>query len=633
METSENLAVTPMAEHIVDLSQSPPVVTIDHCRTVAELFLNRVQQNPHKVALREKDFGLWNEYSWSQYGDYARLTGLGLIALGLERGDVCSIASEVCKEWLFADQGIISVGGVTNGVYPTDAPNQVKYLIIDSGARFYFAEDEEQLDKVLQVRQHTPTLEKIIIFDMEGLRRLDDSMCMSFDALLELGRNFARNHPEVWEQEIHAANPEDLMVLTYTSGTTGPPKGAMISHRNMMYMMVTLQRCYNVSEKDEQLAFLPLAHVAGRMFYISLVLESCSVINLVEDAETMIQDLQEISPTLHFAVPRVWEKQFSTVAIMLKEGTVLGRFAYECAIAIGENVASFRLQGKSVPLVQRLLFFLAEHMVLKNIRRMLGINNCRILSTAAAPVAPELIKWFWSLGKPMYEVYGQTECTGIATSNRPDALRIGSVGKSTEDAEVELSAENEIKIRSPGVITGYWNNPEKTADTIQHDWLYTGDVGRLDEDGFVYIIDRINDIIITSGGKNITPSEIENQLKFSPFISDAVIVGDKRPYLTCLVMIDQENVTKFAQDNDVPFTSYTSLCHTTEIQDLVWQEIEKVNQKFARVETIKKFSLIDQLLDPEDEELTPTMKLKRKVVNEKYADMVNKMYQPDSTAT
>ena len=189
------------------------------------------------------------------------------------------------------------------------------------------------------------------------------------------------------------------MVLTYTSGTTGPPKGAMISHRNMMYMMVTLQRCYNVSEKDEQLAFLPLAHVAGRMFYISLVLESCSVINLVEDAETMIQDLQEISPTLHFAVPRVWEKQFSTVAIMLKEGTVLGRFAYECAIAIGENVASFRLQGKSVPLVQRLLFFLAEHMVLKNIRRMLGINNCRILSTAAAPVAPELIKWFWSLGQ------------------------------------------------------------------------------------------------------------------------------------------------------------------------------------------------------------------------------------------
>ena len=196
-----------------------------------------------------------------------------------------------------------------------------------------------------------------------------------------------------------------------------------------------------------------------------------------------------------------------------------------------------------------------------------------------------------------------------------------------------MSAENEIRIRSPGVITGYWNNPEKTADTIQHDWLYTGDVGRLDEDGFVYIIDRINDIIITSGGKNITPSEIENQLKFSPFISDAVIVGDKRPYLTCLVMIDQENVTKFAQDNDVPFTSYTSLCHTTEIQDLVWQEIEKVNQKFARVETIKKFSLIDQLLDPEDEELTPTMKLKRKVVNEKYADMVNKMYQPDSTAT
>jgi long-chain acyl-CoA synthetase len=268
-----------------------------------------------------------------------------------------------------------------------------------------------------------------------------------------------------------------------------------------------------------------------------------------------------------------------------------------------------------------------DHLVFRNIRRALGIDKCRWLSTAAAPIAPDLIDWYWSIGKPMYEVYGQTECTGIATANLLDDFRIGSVGKAIEGVEVVLSEEDEILIRSPGVIKGYWNQAEKTADTIRQGWLHTGDVGRIDDDGFIYIIDRMKDIIITAGGKNITPSEIENQLKFSPYVTDAVVVGDKRPYLTCLVMIDDENVTKYAQDNDVPFTNYTSLCHTQEVQDLVHGEIEKVNVKFARVETIKKFRLIDQLLDAEDDELTPTQKLKRKVVNEKYADLIDGMYQ------
>ena len=615
-----------MTDHFVDTSQTPPVVSIDGCNTVPALFWNRVTRFPDKIALREKDFGIWNEYTWHDFGEASRYTGLGLLALGLKRGEVCSVASEVCKEWLFTDIGIQGAGGVTNGVYPTDAASQVEYLINDSGTRFYFAEDEEQLDKVLEVRERTPTLEKVIIFDMEGLRHLNDEMCMSFDSLQALGKAHEKEHPDQWEQEISGAQPEDLMVLTYTSGTTGPPKGSMISHRNLLYMMIAMQRMYSFTPKDEQLGFLPLAHVAGRLFYIALLVESCSVVNLIEDVETFNQDLQEISPTLHFAVPRVWEKQFSTVAIKLKEGTALGRFAYKHAIALGERVAFFHKRGERPPAHLQVLFFIAERLVLKNIRRLLGIDNCRLLSTAAAPIAPELIEWFWSLGKPMYEVYGQTECTGLATANLPGQLRIGSVGKASDHADVQLSADNEIMIRSPGVIQGYWNNPEKTAETIKQDWLYTGDVGRVDEDGYVYVVDRIKDIIITAGGKNITPSEIENQLKFSPFISDSVVVGDKRPFLTCLVMIDQENVTKFAQDNEVPFTNYTSLCHTSAVQDLIWQEIEQVNKKFARVETIKKFSLIDQLLDPEDEELTPTMKLKRKVVNEKYIDMIDAMY-------
>ena len=602
------------------------MISAHGCSTISQLFEQRVNSMPNKVALREKDFGIWNEYTWQAYGDHARWIGLGLKALGLTRGDVCSIASEVNKEWMFADMGIICIGGVTNGVYPTDAANQVAYLINDSQTRYYFAENEEQLDKVLAVRQDTPSLQKIIIFDMEGLRNFSDPDCISLHELIQMGKDYAQKHPTLWADEIAAAQGHDLMVLTYTSGTTGPPKGAMISQANMLYMSVNLQDVYGVSPADEQLGFLPLAHVAGRMFYTFLALESASVVNLVESLETAVSDQQEIAQTIHFAVPRVWEKQYSLVAIKLKEATALGRWAYAFAIDLGARMAAARQSGATVGAGLAFLHKVFDFLVLKNIRILLGIDQCRWLSTAAAPIAPELINWYWALGRPMYEVYGQTECTGIATANKPGANRIGSVGRATLETEVKLSPLGEILIKGPGVIQGYWNNAEKTAETFVDGWLHTGDVGRIDDDGFVYIVDRMKDIIITAGGKNITPSEIENQLKFSPFISDAVVVGDKRPYLTCLVMIDQENVTNFAQAQNVPFTNFTSLCHTQAVQDLIWAEIEAVNVKFAQVETIKKFRLIDQLLDPEDEELTPTMKLKRKVVNEKYIQLINQMY-------
>ena len=598
----------------------------DNLDTISKRFWARVKKDSEKLAFREKDFGIWNEYTWGDYGDRARLVGHGLKALGLERGDVCSIASEVNKEWLFADLGIIGMGGVTNGVYPTDAPNQVEYLVTDSGTKFYFAEDEEQLDKILEVRENTPTLRKIIIFDMEGLRNFSDTQCISFEELLEIGQKHYEVNDCVWEEEIQKATPDDLMILTYTSGTTGPPKGAMISQSNMLFMAENLTNIYGVHPEDEQLAFLPLAHIAGRMFYTFLPIQSGSIVNLVEELETAHSDQQEVSPTIHFAVPRVWEKQHSMVTIKLKEGTVFGRWAYDLALRVGSEAARSRKDGIKPGVILSLANKVLDLLVLKNIRILLGIDKCRWLSTAAAPIAPELIDWFWALGKPMYEVYGQTECTGIATANIPGANRIGSVGRANSGVEVAVSKQQEILIKGPGVIQGYWNKPEKTAETFVDGWLHTGDVGKIDTDGYIYIVDRMKDIIITAGGKNITPSEIENQLKFSPFISDAVVVGDRRPYLTCLVMIDQENVENFAQSEGVPFTNYTSLCHASQVQDLIWQEVEKVNSKFARVETIKKFRLIDQLLDPEDDELTPTMKLKRKVVNEKYIDLINDMY-------
>ena len=602
------------------------LTAIEGFRTIPGLFWHRVISESDRVAIREKDFGIWNEYTWRHYGEQARLIGLGLKALGLQRGDVCSIASEINREWLFADLGIICAGGVTNGVYPTDSANQVEYLITDSGTRFYFAEDEEQLDKVLEVRESTPTLEKVIIFDMEGLRSFHDEQCIGVEELIDMGRAWLADHPEIWEREIRAAEPKDLMIMTYTSGTTGRPKGAMISHRNMIYQMNLLCEALPMHRGDEQLGFLPLAHIAGRVFYTFAPMQSCATVNIVESLETTVQDQQEVSPTVHFAVPRVWEKQYSTVSIKLEEATALGRFAFDRALAIGRRAAEFRKRREPLPRGLAVLRFIADLLVLRNVRRLLGIDRCRWLSTAAAPIAPDLIEWYWALNRPMYEVYGQTECSAIATANTEAHCRIGSVGRPISGIDIKLSDEGEILIRGPSVIQGYWNQPGKSAETIVDDWLHTGDVGRIDADGYIYIVDRMKDIIITAGGKNITPSEIENQLKFSPYISDAVVVGDRRPYLTCLVMIDQENVERFAQVNDVPFTNYTSLCRTDAVVDLVGREVEKVNTRFARVETIKKYRLIDQLLDPEDEELTPTMKLKRKVVNVKYADLIDSMY-------
>ncbi|MGY4457306.1 long-subunit acyl-CoA synthetase (AMP-forming) [Bradyrhizobium sp. LB13.1] len=349
--------------------------------------------------------------------------------------------------------------------------------------------------------------------------------------------------------------------------------------------------------------------------------------NFAESPETVPDNLREVQPTIFLAVPRIWEKFYSAITIALKDATPFQQWVYRRAIGIGYRMVDCRIEGKAPPLSLRIANGIAYRLAFRNIRRMIGLDRCRVAFTGAAPIAPDLIRWYLALGIDIHELYGQTENCGVATMMPAERIKLGSVGKAVSWGEVALSPDGEILIKGDFLFMGYLNQPERTAETIDHrGWLHTGDVGTIDNEGFVRITDRMKDIIITSGGKNITPSEIENQLKFSPYISDSVVIGDKRPYLTCLVMIDQENVEKFAQDHDIPFTNYASLCRATEIQDLIWREIEAVNANFARVETIKKFYLIERQLTPEDEELTPTMKLKRGFVNKRYAADIEAMY-------
>jgi len=600
-------------------------IEVEGCDTIPKLFWHQVKARAGKTAFREKDLGIWRSTSWTEYGERARWVGMGLVSLGLERGDVVSVLAETVPEWLYADMGTMGAGGVTNGIYPTDSAKQVDYILTDSRSRFLFVEDEEQLDKFLDVRSRCPLVRKVFIFDMEGLADFRDEQVMSFDDLLDLGRAYDAEHPGDWEKLVSSSSPEDLALLVYTSGTTGPPKGSMLAHRNVIFQIMNADAFVPVDQGGEQLAFLPLCHIAERTFTTFYPLRSGAIPNFAESLETVSDNVREVAPTLFFAVPRIWERFYSGIAIRMKEATWIGRKMYAWAIGVGLKVAEADLAGHKPSPLLHATYRVADFLVLDNIKRAIGMHRIRYAGTGAAPIAPDLIKWYRALGVDMREVYGQTENCGIATG-MPNRIKLGTVGQAAPSTEIRISSEGEILLKGPHVFMGYLNQPERTAETVRDGWLHTGDVGFVDNEGYVKITDRMKDIIITAGGKNITPSEIENQLKFSPYISDAVVIGDRRKYLTCLVMIDYDNVSKFAQDENVPFTDFTSLCRAREINQLIGSEIEKVNRDFARVETIKQFRLIEQQLTAEDDELTPTMKLRRKFVNEKYKEMIDGMY-------
>ena len=609
----------------------PAILTV--AETVPKSFLLAVAQRGDATALREKVLGIWKSISWNDWLARAKEVAFALDAMGFRPGDVASVLANTVPEWCYADLGILCAGGVSSGIYPTDSTKQVAYLVNDSRTRVLFVEDDEQLDKALEAREHCPTLERIVIFDMEGLAEFADPMCMSFAAFLAEGRAHRAGREGRWDEMVARPASDDLAILVYTSGTTGPPKGAMLSHRNIVTQMKYASDALSYCEDDERVAFLPMCHVAERIAGCYYGIATGAVANYAESPETVLENVREVQPTLFGGVPRVWERLYSAITIALKDATALERYAYRIAIGAGYRIADARIARRAPTPFERAGFAIAYWLVLRNIRIMIGIDRCRWLFTGAAPIAPDLIRWYLALGANMYEVYGQTENAGLATVMPADAIKLGTVGKPVSYGEVKVSPQGEILIRGDFVFMGYLNQPARTAETIDRDgWLHTGDLGLVDNEGYVRITDRMKDIIITAGGKNITPSEIENQLKFSPYISDAVVIGDRRPYLTCLVMIDHENVEKFAQDRAVPFTNYASLCRAKEIRDLIWNEIEQVNADFARVETIKRFHLIEQQLTPEDDELTPTMKLKRNFVNEKYLKEIEAMYRGASAA-
>ena len=590
------------------------------CDTVFKLWRQQCLERGDTIAHREKELGIWQSHSWLDYYQKARAIGVALLSLGLERGQPVSILSEDNKEWLYCDLGIAGAGGISNGVYTTDSAEQLAYLINDSGSAFLFVENDEQLDKYLTVRDQVPTLKKVIVYDRKGLRDFSDPMVMFLDELYALGEQIP-DAEEQFSASIAQSQPDDIRMLIYTSGTTGAPKGAMISHRNVLFQLAAGEQVLDAHEDDDQLCFLPLCHILERLVSVELPIYKGCTVNFAESPETVFENLREVSPNTFAAVPRLWEKIYSSLMTLRDEATPFGRWCFDRALAAGE---AWHCDGKRSPL-SALHYQFWNLLVLRNVRDMIGMNRLRRGTTGAAPIAPDQIRWFQSLGVPLFEGYGMTETTGVASLNSKTREQVGTVGEPLPGTQVRIADNGEVLVRGGHVFAGYWRKPEKTAEDIRDGWLHTGDVGRM-EDGMLTITGRLKDIIITAGGKNITPSEIESKMKFSPYISDAVVIGDKRKYLTCLIMIDQENVEKYAQDRQVPFSNFASLCRAKEVLDLVDGIVQDVNKQFAQVEQIKYFRLIDVLLTAEDEELTATMKLKRSFVEKKHKHLIDSMY-------
>jgi len=605
-------------------------------RTVARMAYDQARAHPRRVAMREKDLGIWREYTWSRTWDLVLDAAHGLLALGLDVGDRVCIHSEDRPEWVILDLATVATRGVTVGLYPTNPRAEVQYLLQDSGTSIHLAEDQEQVDKVLEIpRSELGDLERIIYVEPRGVRAYDDERLLFWDDFLALGRQHREVNPNAVEGRMAAAQADDLATLVYTSGTTGPPKGAMLSNANVAF---SIEHIVNDAERlggkaagpgDMILTYLPLCHVAERIFSTWHMVGCGTVLNFAESIDTVTENLREVQPTLFFAVPRIWEKLHASILIRGNDATFVKRLLFRFGLRIADLIGRDKVtRGGAHGLRSRLLYAIGWPLVFRALRERAGLRRVRWAGSGAAAIAPEILQFFTGIGVPVYELYGMTENTAIATVNYPGRAKLGTVGEPWPDIELRVDEETgEIQTRHGGNFVGYWNRPDATEETFTADgWLRTGDVGQWVEGTHVKIVDRIKHIIITSGGKNISPSEIENALKTSPYVKEAMVIGDGRKYVTALIGIELETVGDWALRRKIPYTTYRDLTEKPEVIALMQQVVDTANQQFASVEQIKKFRLLPKELDHEDGELTATQKLKRKAMEERFGDLVESMY-------
>lgn len=618
-----------------DRIETPAVGT--GASTVAALAKGWADRAPKQIAMREKNFGIWQEFNWAETWDLIDTAAHGLLALGVEVGDRVSIHSEDRPEWVILDLAAVAVRGITVGMYPTNPSAEVEYTLGDCGAKIHLAEDQEQADKVFEMdRSVAASLNTIIYLEPRGFGGFDDDRLIIWDDFLELGRKHRETSPDAVAARMAAATPDDVMTLVYTSGTTGPPKGAMLTNKNSMFAVEKI-----VNSKDRMpgkppnpsdliLTYLPLCHVAERIFSTWTLVGAGPSLNFAESIEVVNQNLREIQPTVFFAVPRIWEKLHAAAFISGNDASWFKKKVLNLGLAMGRKIGRAKVaNGGEHTVGSRVLYAIAYPLVFRAMRERLGLRRVRYAGSGAAAIAPEVLEFFIGIGLPTYELYGMTENSAIATANFVGRNKLGTVGEPYPDIGFRIDEQTgEVQTKHDGVFVGYWNKPEKTAETMTDDgWLRTGDVGEWVDGTHVKIVDRIKHIIITSGGKNISPSEIENSLKTSIYIKEAMVVGEGRKFLTALVGIELDTVGDWALRKNLSYTTYRNLSEQREVIELIQGVVDETNEKFARVENIRKFAMIPKELDHEDGELTATQKLKRSAMDEMYGDLIEGMYK------
>lgn len=587
-------------------------------------------RHPDSIALREKEFGIWQETTYGEYWHDVQAAAMALWQLGVRPGDKVAVQSENRKAWVITDLAAQAIQAVSVGLYATNPTAEVAYLLRHAEAKVLIAEDQEQVDKALAV-ESLPDLEKIVYVEPRGVRTYTDPRLMSWNAFMAAGSAAFDDDPHRVERLVDETDSEATATLVYTSGTTGPPKGAMLSHRNLTWASESAEALIAAgglpNEQPQLLSYLPLCHVFGRLYDVCGALAMGSCVNFAESIETVVADLAEIQPTYFPAPPRIWEKMHALVNIRMSDASFSKKALYAVFLKVGMRNADRQLATGSRGTVGEILHKLGYVLVYRSLQRKLGMQRCRQAVSGAAPIAPEVIKFFLAIGIPLYEAWGMTETTALGTSNLPGRARLATIGRAVnQDVLIRLAEDGEILIKSPGIFKGYFKNPEATAETLDSDgWMHTGDVAEWVDD-YLRIIDRKKDIIITAGGKNVSPSEIENQLKVSPFIKEAMVIGDRRKYLTALIGIELDTMSNWAQRKGITFTTYRDLSEKPEVIALIQKQVDVANEHFASVETVKRFALIPKELDHEEGELTATQKLKRKVLEDRFSDLIEQMY-------
>ena len=586
---------------------------------------------PDHIALRNKELGIWNEISYSEFWNRCKYIASALIYFDINKGDKVAVHSENRPEWFISDIGTQVAGAITVGLYPTNPQSEVEYLLNHSETTLLFAEDQEQVDKALAVSQNLPNLKKIVYFDGKGMYKYDSEYLISFEDFLKVGEESFQDNSGKINDIIENLVDDDVALLVYTSGTTGPPKGSMITHGNLKWVsgnLVSTVFVESINTKNPQLlSYLPLCHIFARLVDLLIGTQLVATINFSESTDTVQSDLVEIQPDFFPAVPRIWERMYSASQVRMRDATPLKKILYSVALKLG-NIATNRKLNKSFndPLA-KIFIYLAELISFRSLKKKLGLSKISFAISGAAPIAPEVLKYFMSLGVPIFEAYGMTENCAYVTSNDFEMIELGTVGRPHDNCEVKIAEDGEILTRHGGVFKGYFKDEKSTNEVIDKDgWLHTGDVGEINENGMLKITDRKKDIIITSGGKNISPSEIENKIKASPFVKDALVVGDRRKFLSCLVAIEFDTVSNWALRKKIPFTTFRDLTEKQEVRDLIAKAVTEANEKTSSLE-VRKFELIPKELDHEDGELTATQKIKRNVIVEQFSELVESMYK------